>query len=158
LLVIELVVLAVILAGLAFSTRKRGAAGLGRGAKVVATLEEFADKMEEENNQLIEMISMLRQKLDTQDLAVQNSATMLTDQVRHIEEHVAHLEQRLNVVMAPPVTLDPRLPDYLSPRYRAAAERLLRGDDTLQIMREMDMGQGELELVARLLESESEHS
>ncbi|MCY0901935.1 MAG: hypothetical protein OWU32_07050 [Firmicutes bacterium] len=157
-LVIELVVLAVILAGLAFSARKRGNGGLGGGAEVVAALEEFADKMEEENNQLIEMISMLRQKLDAQELEAQNSATMFTDQARHIEEHVAHLEQRFNVLMAPPVLVDPRLPDYLSPRYRAAAERLLRGDDTLQIMREMDMGQGELELVARLLESESEHS
>lgn len=126
--------------------------------QVISAVEDFTERMEEENERLIEMISLLRQKLDQQELEQDHAGAYLREQSAVIAERVRQVESRLDKLLLAPSSEGPVLPEYLSPRYRAAAERLLAGDMPLTIMRDMNMGQGEIDLIARLLESESEEA
>lgn len=150
----ELFILAVAVLLFAWYLSKRPGKKTSTSAEVITVLEDFADKMEEENERLVEMISLLRQKLDQQEMDSRHTAVALREQSVAMENRLRLFEGRMDALLAPPPDDGPRLPDYLSPRYRAAAERLLRGEVALTIMRDMDMGQGEIDLVSRLLESE----
>jgi len=141
----------------AWLLRSRDGKKTGR-PQVISAVEDFAERMEEENERLIEMISLLRQKLDQQELEQDHTGAYLREQSAALVERVRQVETRLDKLLLAPSSEGPVLPEYLSPRYRAAAERLLAGDMPLTIMRDMNMGQGEIDLIARLLESESEET
>lgn len=135
---------------------RKGARPMAPGTQVVQALEEFSQHMEDENERLIEMVSLLRQKIDGLELEQRQAGQYLRQQTDELAARASRLESQVerHALLGEPS--QSAIPSYLSARYRTVAERLLAGHPQTAIMKELDLGQGEVDLVARLLESDQE--
>ncbi len=146
-------------------------AGAKRGsgkeqADVVQAMEMFVRQMEAENDRVIELIASLRQKFDSQQLISERTLQSASKGMLELADRLTRLEASA----APPAVRSSgsgsgsgwrpgtRSPEFLTGKYREAAVRLQDGQENVQIMRELDIGQGEIDLVTRILENGSAHS
>ncbi|MHB1683424.1 MAG: hypothetical protein ACYCYO_11485 [Bacilli bacterium] len=142
-------------------------AGVKRGggkeqADVVQAMEMFVRQMEAENDRVIELIASLRQKFDSQQLISERTLQSASKGMLELADRLTRLE----AAAAPPAVRGSgsgrrpgtRSPEFLTGKYREAAVRLQDGQESAQIMRELDIGQGEIDLVTRILENGSAHS
>lgn|GEM_PF-3693146 len=140
-------------------------AGAKRGsgkeqADVVKAMEMFVRQMEAENDRVIELIASLRQKFDSQQLISERTLQSASKGMLELADRLTRLEASV----APPAVRSSgwrpgtRSPEFLTGKYREAAVRLQDGQENVQIMRELDIGQGEIDLVTRILENGSAHS
>ncbi|MHB1629981.1 MAG: hypothetical protein ACYCVB_16695 [Bacilli bacterium] len=129
-------------------------------ADVLEAVEAFVSQMEAENDRVIELIASLRNKFDSQQLIAERTLQSVNDAVMELADRVARLE---TVRSSPSVRgagwkSATQAPDQLSGKYREVAVRLLEGQEREQIMRDLDIGQGEIDLVTRVLENGSASS
>ncbi|PWI58208.1 hypothetical protein [Sulfoacidibacillus thermotolerans] len=126
---------------------------------VVAAVEEFASQMEAENDRMVEMIAALRHKLDGYEVQKEREIYTLKNELTKLQTQVAEMIEpktdETAIVSNPPKD---ELPEFLQPKYKEVAERLLRGDDAHAIMMELNVGYGEVDLVKGLLQSRRMHS
>lgn len=123
--------------------------------EVVSVVRKFAGEMEEENDRLVEMVAKLRQRIDEAALRGENQDGALRTEIRRLEERVMRTEQSLERLARHRDGGGPEaaaIPDYLTPKYQEVARRILAGQDPQEIVRELAIGRGEVELVTRLLE------
>lgn len=135
-----------------FARKETGGQGVDKGA-VVTVVKQFADQIEAENDRVIEMVAQLRERMDQDALAAERVIGGLRTDIRHLVDQVAILEQKLERTGASSGS-GPAIPDYLTPKYQEVAKRLMMGQEPQEIVRELAVGRGEVELVARLMEQE----
>lgn len=126
---------------------------------VISAVQKFVGEMEAENDRLVEMVAKLRQRIDQAALRGENQNGALQTEIRRLEERVSRTEQsleRLSQNRDGRKAESPDIPDYLTPKYQEVARRILAGQDPQEIVRELAVGRGEIELVTRLLEHEVE--
>ena len=146
------------------ASAKRG--GGKEQADVVQAMEMFVRQMEAENDRVIELIATLRQKFDSQQLISERTLQSASEGMLELADRLTRLE-----AVAPSAVRGSssssgsgsgrpgaRSPEFLTGKYREAAVRLQDGQKSAQIMRELDIGQGEIDLVTRILENGSAHS
>ncbi len=126
-------------------------------ADVVEAMETFVRHMEAENDRVIELIASLRHKFDNQQLLAGRALQSMDDAVMELADRVTRLEtaSASSSARGGGWKSATRAPEILSGKYREVAVRLLDGQEPDQIMRDMDIGQGEIELVTRVLENGS---
>lgn len=128
--------------------------------KVLDDLERFIADMEAENDRFMEMISNLRKKMDEENLTIQNRISGLGSEIRQMADRVQSLERRVEsldysgVIKESEKVNRRQPPSYLSPKYQEVARLLIDGQDTQAIAKELGIGRGEVDFVARLMESE----
>lgn len=129
-----------------------------RPQAVLDNLEQFIREMEEENDRFVDMVSHLRKKMDEENLSISNRITGIANDYKRLADRISRLE-RMNMDNQPVpdeavVLREP--PSFLSPKYQEVARLLIEGKDTQVIAKELGVGRGEVDFVARLLESESD--
>ncbi|MCY0875288.1 MAG: hypothetical protein OWT28_03285 [Firmicutes bacterium] len=145
-------ILVAIVAGLFWWRGRKAVRPAKASGEVVQALEAFSREMEEENERLIEMLSLLRQKIDGLEIEQRQAGEYLRQQTNDLSARASRLETQMNQIGHGGQSL--AVPGYLSARYRTVAERLLAGHPREAVMKELDLGQAEVDLVARLLESD----
>ncbi len=121
---------------------------------VVTAVETFAMQMESENDRLIEMIAALRQKMDGYEVQINHEIHALKHEISDLNAQVSVLHQYHVMQRDPPSSLDlDKSPEFLQPKYKEVAIRLLRGEDAQAIMVELNVGYGEIDLVNGLLQN-----
>ena len=137
----------------------RNLRGNRRPGQVLNNLEHFIAEMESENDRFVEMVSNLRKKMDEENLAINNRIAGISTEVRHLKDRLQGLERGAATIL-PEVELSAveqrEPPAFLSPKYQEVARLLIEGKETPAIAKELGIGRGEVDFVARLLESERE--
>ena len=124
---------------------RKGQAHKGQYA-VVSTLEQFAEQITQENDRVIEMMAMLRQKIDQDALLADHKITLLQKQCEDLESQLRILQSRSSPQR------EGTEPEFLAPKYQEVASRLMRGDDPAKIAQDMHLGRGEIDLVKHLIQ------
>ncbi len=128
--------------------------------KVLDDLERFIAEMEAGNDRFVEMVSNLRKKMDEENLTINNRITGLGTEFRRLVDRVQSLERSVQSLDFSSMKKESEMinrrqpPSYLSPKYQEVARLLIDGQDTQAIAKELGIGRGEVDFVARLLESE----
>ena len=130
-----------------------------RPRQVLDNLEHFIEEMEAENDRFVEMVSHLRKKMDEENLSINNRIAGLTTEIRRLGDRLQSLERSSSFGVPEgieKVTEVKEPPSFLSPKYQEVARLLIQGKETQTIAKELGIGRGEVDFVARLLESERE--
>ena len=152
-------------------------------ASVVNAVQAFAEQMEKENDRLIEMIAVLRRKIDEDAMSSSIALVSLQDRISELEGRlqatgagkgaqaeadgavVARFERPKPAVRPEPAARAPAPaaaqaegdaaegPAFLSVKYREVARRLKLGEAPRAVARELGLRRGEIELVARIVDS-----
>ncbi len=128
-----------------------------RPRQVLDNLEHFIEEMESENDRFVEMVSHLRKKMDDENLSINNRIAGLTNEVRRLGDRIQSLERSNSLPIQDEMENTVEIqepPSFLSPKYQEVARLLIQGMDTQVIAKELGIGRGEVDFVARLLESE----
>ncbi len=121
-----------------------------RGQKsMFTTLEHFAVQMARENDRVIEMMAVLRQKIDQDILLLTRKMEMLQKQVDNLETRYI-MQKPFQVVEERPIPEEPEA-EFFSPKYKDVAKRLKNGEDPAQIANDLNLGRGEIDLVSQLI-------
>ena len=150
-------------------------------ASVVNAVQAFAEQMEKENDRLIEMIAALRRKIDEDAMSSSVALVSLQDRISDLEGRLqtagagmgaqaegavaARIERPKTAVRPEPAARAPvpaaaqaegdtaEGPAFLSVKYREVARRLKLGEAPRAVARELGLRRGEIELVARIVDS-----
>ena len=132
-----------------------------RPREILDNMEHFIAEMESENDRFVEMVSHLRKKMDEENLAINNRIASVSTELRRLTDRIQNLERtttpsKIDIEDMPILHREP--PSFLSPKYQEVARLLIEGKDTQMIAKELGIGRGEVDFVARLLESERDES
>ena len=132
-----------------------------RPREILDNMEHFIAVMESENDRFVEMVSHLRKKMDEENLAITNRITSVSTELKRLTDRIQNLERttttsKMDIEDMPILHREP--PSFLSPKYQEVARLLIEGKDTQMIAKELGIGRGEVDFVARLLESERDET